>query len=125
MDYNKPTGETMSEGSTMPAMASGSPVGASEEAGAMEVPVPVEALAMPGEDLKMNNPDVGDPVQLQAEGKVTRIEGETAFVSIKSVNGKPVTAQGAKTTNTPNADENGDNEYAALQNEAAAQPQRM
>lgn len=107
----------------MPPDASTMTVGKPEQAGGMEVPVPVDALAMPGEDDKMNAPAVGDPVQLQAEGKVTRIEGELAYVQIKSVNGKPVSAEGAKTTNTPGADENGDNEFAQLRSEAAQQPE--
>ena len=115
----------MSEGSTIPPQPSTMAQDAPKTSEGMEVPVPLEALAMPGEDEKLENPAVGDPVQLQAEGKVTRIEGETAFVSIKSVNGKPVTAEGAKTTNTPTEDENGDNEFAQLQTEAAAQPGRM
>ena len=93
--------------------------------GGNEFPVPLSALAMPGEDEKMNAPGLGDPVQLQAEGTVTRIEGETAFVSVKTVNGQPLTAEAAKTANTPNADENGDNEFAQLQSEAANMPQRM
>jgi hypothetical protein len=121
MTPNLPTGETMSEGSGMPPEAPTMPASAPEASEGMEVPVPLDALAMPGEDEKMNSPSIGDPVQLQAEGKVTRIEGEMAFVSIKSVNGKPVTAEGAKTTNTPGQDENGDNEFAQLRSEAGQQ----
>jgi len=97
---------------TMPKAASG-----------MEMCVPLSSLAMPGEDEKMNTPDVGDPIQLQVEGTLTRIEGENAYVSPKSVNGKPVSEEGAKVTNTPDSDENGDNEFAQLQSEAAQQPQ--
>jgi hypothetical protein len=100
-------------------MAAGKP----EAAGNMEVPVPLEALAMPGEDDKLENPAVGDPVQLMAEGTVTRIEGDTAFVSVKSVNGKPLSAEAAQTTNTPDAD--GDNEFAQLRSEAEQQPEGM
>ena len=97
------------------------PAGASEASGGMEVPVPLEALAMPGEDDKLQNPAVGDPVQLMSEGVVTRIEGDTAFVAVKSVNGKPLNAEAAKTTNTP--DEDGDNEFAQLKSMAQQQPE--
>ena len=93
-----------------------------EAAGGLEVPVPLEAVAMPGEDDIMNTPSVGDPVQLQAEGKVTRIEGQTAFVSIKSVNGKPVSSEAAKTTDTPPDD--GSDVMAQLRSEAATMPPR-
>jgi hypothetical protein len=85
--------------------------------GGMEVPVPLESLAMPGEDDKLNNPEVGDPVQLMAEGTVSRIEGQTAYVKIKSVNGKPVGEEGAKVTDTPE-DTDGDNEFNQLRSEA-------
>lgn len=106
-----------------PAQAPTMPAGASESAGNMEVPVPLEALAMPGEDDKLENPAVGDPVQLMAEGTVTRIEGDKAFVSIKSVNGKPLSAEAAQTTNAP--DQNGDNEFAQLQSMAQSQEGAM
>jgi poly(3-hydroxybutyrate) depolymerase len=115
----------MGDETTMAAAAPQIAAGASEPSGGMEVPVPLDALAMPGEDDKMNAPSVGDPVQLQAEGTVTRVEGDTAFVSIKSVNGKPVTPEGAKTTNTLGEDENGDNEFAQLRSEAGQQEGAM
>jgi len=115
MTPNMPTGETMNEGSDIPPDATPKPPMAS---GGMEIPIPIGSLAMPGEDQQMNNPDVGDPVQVQAEGTVTRIEGQTAFVSFKSVNGKPLDPEGAKTTNTPGQDENGDNEFNQLQAES-------
>lgn len=109
----------MGDPAQMPAAAPTMPAGEPKAAGGMEVPVPLEALAMPGEDEMMESPAVGDPVQLQAEGKVTRIEGEMAFVMVKSVNGHPVSAAAAKTTDMP--DHDGDNEFAALRNEAAQQ----
>lgn len=120
MNTNEPMGT-----SGMPpnddAIAPSSPASASE----MEMCVPVASLAMPGEDDKLNNPGVGDPVQMMAEGTVSRIEGENAYVSVKSVNGKPVDSEGAMTTNTPESDESGDNEFAALQQQASQMPQRM
>lgn len=87
----------------------------------MEVPVPLEVLAMPGQNEEMNNPSVGDPVQMMAEGKVTRIEGQMAYVSIDSVNGKPVSESGAQITNTPEKQPGQDDEYAQLRSEAGQQ----
>ena len=100
------------------------PSGAPKPSGGLEVPVPIDALAMPGVDDKLNNPEVGDPVQMQAEGTVTRIEGGMAFVSVKSVNGKPVDAEGAKTTDTTPVEDDGSGELAQLRTEATAMPNR-
>ena len=85
----------------------------------MEVSVPLEALASPGEDDKLVNPEVGDLVQFQTEGKVARIEGDSAFVSVESVNGKPVSQKAAITKDTPEQEQN--NEFAQLQSEAGQQ----
>lgn len=63
--------------------------------------VPLEALEMPGEDEQMNQPAVGDPVSYHVEGKVTRIEGQNAYVKRETVNGKPLDAEAAKTNDTP------------------------
>lgn len=67
--------------------------------------VPVEALAMPGEDEQLNNPEVGDPVSYQVEGKVAALEGDQAVVTVATVNGKPVTAEAAKTADETEAGE--------------------
>lgn len=67
---------------------------------ASEQCVPLESLAMPGEDEKLNNPEVGDPVSYQVEGKVTRISGEMAYVAPATVNGKPVTPEAEATNDT-------------------------
>ncbi|MDE2099806.1 MAG: hypothetical protein KGL39_21315 [Patescibacteria group bacterium] len=87
------SGETMDEGMHQ--------VPADTGAKASENCVPLEALAMPGQDEKLNTPDVGDPVSYQVEGKVTRIEGDMAYVAPETVNGKPVTVEAAKTNDTP------------------------
>lgn len=79
--------------------------------------VPISALSQPGEDDQMNPPAQGDLVQYQKEGTVTRIEGENAYVKVNSVNGKPVSAEAAKTKDTPEQDDN--REFAQLQEEAA------
>ena len=85
----------------------------------MEVSVPLEALASPGEDDKLVNPEIGDLVQFQTEGKVTRIEGDNAFVGVESVNGKPVSQKAAITKDTPGDAQN--DEFAQLQSEAGQQ----
>ena len=106
---------------TMEPMQTEKPIDKTKPSG-MEIPVPLDSLSMPGEDDKMNAPAIGDPVQVQAEGTVTKIEGQIAFVSFKSINGKPIDSEAAKTTNTPEADESGANEFAQLQSEASKQP---
>lgn len=63
--------------------------------------IPIDALAMPGEDEKLNTPEVGDPVSYQVEGKVTKIMGDLAIVSPQTVNGKPITADAEATNDTP------------------------
>lgn len=90
--------------------------------GMSEVCVPISSLQRPGEDEQMMNPSEGDVVSLYAEGKVTRIEGDNAYIKVDSVNGKPLDAEAAKTTSNPNMDENGDNDFQQLQSEAAAMP---
>ena len=56
--------------------------------------VPLSSLAMPDPDSgdQMTPPAVGDNVQYNVEGKVTRIEGENAYVQRVAVNGHPVEA---------------------------------
>ena len=56
MDMNQPTGETMGEGSTMPPTMPKTTPDAPKPSGGMEVPIPLEALAMPGEDDKPGAP---------------------------------------------------------------------
>lgn len=60
--------------------------------GGMEDCVPLDALAMPDEQEQMQPPSVGDEVNYQVTGKVTRIEGENAYVQKKSINGQEVSA---------------------------------
>ena len=109
MDANKPTGETMSEGSDIP------PNPPMQKSSAMaEVCVPLKSLAMPGQDDQMNNPEMGDTVEFHAQGKVARIEGDNAYVSLETVNGEPVTAEASKVNDTAAPDE-----YADLQQQAA------
>lgn len=81
---------------------------------------------MPDEGEQMANPEVGDPVSYQVEGKVTRVEGDMAYVQADSINGKPVDKSGADAA-APGAagadDQNGQdaNAYASLQDDAQKQ----
>lgn len=54
--------------------------------GMAEICVPVSALAMPDEGDKMQNPRPGDSLQGTWEGKLSRIEGDNAYVSLTAVN---------------------------------------
>ena len=95
MNPNLPTDETFSEGSDMPptpAMPAAKPMA--------EDCVPVEALAMPDEGDQMQPPAVGDMVNYQVTGKISRIEGNQAYVTRKTVNGQEIHAE-------PDADDAG------------------
>ena len=54
--------------------------------------VSLKSLAMPDPDSgdQMANPEVGDRVNYQVEGTVTRIEGDNAYVKRETINGEPV-----------------------------------
>ena len=82
-----------------------------------EVCVPLSALASPGEDDQLQTPAVGDLAQFQSEGKISRIEGDNAYVTVESVNGKPLTAADAATHDTPEQDTNA--QFEQLQSEAS------
>lgn len=58
--------------------------------------VPLSSLAMPDADNadQMANPEVGDKVNYQIEGTVTRIEGDNAYVKRDAINGDPVEGSG-------------------------------
>jgi hypothetical protein len=58
-----------------------------------EICVPTSALAMPDEGEQLTNPEEGDIVTLQVEGKVSRVEGDKAYVTPSSVNGQDVGAE--------------------------------
>jgi len=95
-----------------------------ENSTSMEVCVPVSSLASPAEDDQMASPESGDMVQFQIEGKVSKIEGDNAYIFVESVNGKPVTKEkestadtGEYNTETPEGGEM--DEFAQLKSEAA------
>lgn len=53
-----------------------------------ELPVPLATLAQPDDQERLQNPGQGDVVQLQVEATVLRIEGDTAFIQPKAINGQ-------------------------------------
>jgi hypothetical protein len=79
-----------------------------------ELCVDLQALAMPDESDQMQPPAVGDKVQANVEGTVSRITGDKAYVTMSAVNGQKV----AEAAPAP-----GDEE-ANLQQMAASQPDR-
>jgi len=65
--------------------------------GPVEHVIPLAALEMPDDTEQMAAPEVGDEVQYNVTGKVSRIEGDLCFVTPATVNGKelPGPAAGA------------------------------
>ena len=57
-----------------------------------EICIPVAAVALPGVGDQMGavNPEPGDPVEFQATGTVTRLEGGNAYVKLDTANGQPI-----------------------------------
>lgn len=55
-----------------------------------EICVPLGSLAEGGEGESAVPPAVGDTVDINAIGTVSRVEGEQAYVALQSVNGQPV-----------------------------------
>ena len=95
-----------------------------DKAGSMsanELCVPLETLQMPGQDDQMMNPEMGDPVTVTIEGKVSRIDTATgnAYVAMETANGKPLTQAAEKVTDTP-----GDQDFAQLRDQASEMDRR-
>lgn len=82
--------------------------------GANEVCVDTAALAMPDEGDNMTPPAVGDKVQMNIEGEVSRMEGNKAYVTMTAVNGQEVKAEQA-----PASD---DQQFSELQGMAGKMP---
>lgn len=68
---------------TVDAVGSGNPGKVSGQ----EDLVPMACLAMPDESEQMQEPAVGDKVQYNCEGEITRIEGDQAYVKRSAING--------------------------------------
>jgi len=109
MNPNLPTGELSQEGIDWPPVPQ-DPM-ASLMGGANEQCVPVAALQQPDDSEQLVTPEVGDAVSYTVEGKISRIEGDKAYVTVETANGKPIADEAEK---EPNADDG----YAALQQEA-------
>ncbi len=56
-----------------------------------EVCLPLDSLSLPDDKEQMEAPAVGDMVQANVEGKVSRVEGSNAYVTMTAVNGTPTT----------------------------------
>ena len=72
--------------------------------------VPVAALQQPDDSDQLVTPEIGDAVSYTVEGKISRIEGDKAYVTVETANGKPMAD---KTAEQP-----ADDGLAALQQEA-------
>lgn len=57
-----------------------------------EICVPLKSLALPSEGTGDVSPAVGDEVDVQGTATVTRVEGDKAYLTIKTVNGEAVSA---------------------------------
>lgn len=93
-------------------------MGSGGDAGSMsagEDCVSLSSLATPDDQEQMAEPEVGDTVTYQVEGKVTRIENGSAYVKRVSVNGEPVAENKAVGAGAEPEEAEG----AALRDEAA------
>lgn len=86
-----------------------------------ELCVPTSALAMPDEQDQMTEPSPGDAVTLQVEAKVSRVEGEMAYVTVQTVNGVEMKGPPSPQPSPPGEGEGADPEYAALEQSARGQ----
>lgn len=80
--------------------------------------VPLDSLSMPDDKDQMTPPEVGDVVNAQVEGKVSRIEGENAYVVATSINGKPI---GEEEAAEPSPEDQDQAQLAELQDMAQKQ----
>jgi len=82
---------------------------------ANEQRVPLAALQQPDDQEALVTPEVGDMVSYTVEGRVSRIEGDVAIVTVESANGKPLQEEGAESP----AQEMGETDsYESLENQA-------
>jgi hypothetical protein len=82
--------------------------------------VPLSALSMPDDQEQMTPPAVGDQVSYQVEGKVTRIEGDEAYVQPTSINGQALPDKEEETPE-PSPEEADQKDYSDLQGIAQQQ----
>jgi hypothetical protein len=60
-----------------------------------EIAVPLEAFEL-DDDGKTVSPEVGQPVEFNATGTISRVENGTAYLTLESVNDVPVTPPAAE-----------------------------
>jgi len=110
--------ETMDEG--MPPEGNEA---AEASSGAMEQCLPASALAMPdGENQEeLASPEVGDTVDYQVQGKVSRVEGGNVYVMPTSINGNPVEESTPEEAAEPSPEEKDASDLAELQDMAQKQ----
>lgn len=88
------------------------------------VPIPLDALAQPDEKDEMVNPEQGDIVDFQVEGKIVSINGGMAMVQPTAVNGKPLDGSDEPDEDDPaKRDEQGDQGFGQLEQMAQQQDQ--
>lgn len=87
---------------------------------AMEDCVSLNALMMPDEGDQMQPPAVGDEVNYQVTGRVTRIEGDKAYVAKTTVNGQDVEPDADQAGGAPDGDAD---DMAGLEAMAQQQPE--
>lgn len=113
--FSEPTGETNVDDPIMP-----TPEPDGDEMGSNgEICVPLQALAMPDQQDQMEAPVMGDKVQANIEGTVTRIEGENAYLKLDAVNGQKLDKE-----QTPSDTDAPDAGMAQLQGMAANMPEK-
>jgi len=76
--------------------------------------VPLASLSLPGSGGSDVPPGVGDEVDFTGKGKVDRIEGDNAYLTVTTVNDQPVNADAA-TADEPDLDD----EEGAMRADAA------
>ena len=94
----------------------GAPNEGAPKAMANEQCVPLSALATSDDGAELTKPEVDDEVEYQVKGKVSRIDGEMAYVKPMSVNGEEVEAE-----KQPAAEASGADDYASLEDMARKQ----
>jgi hypothetical protein len=61
----------------------------------MNIKIPLSALGMPDESGEMIMPEAGDTVSVTIDGKLGKITGQNATVTVEMVNGQPLDGEAA------------------------------
>src|SRR5437773_688040 len=84
----------------------------------MTVPIPLAALAEPDDKEEMMNPEQGDIVDGQFEGKIVSVNGDVAMVAVTSVNGKPLAPESPDDQEQVSPEDQDAAEYSQLEGQA-------